>query len=238
MQDQGWPILTGSAVSDAGDINVDGVSDMLIANPYNNEKPIYSIYVVFGDIPPVLINNSFILYRGERMIINFSNLAAFDRNHLNESLIFDLTNLNYGSFENINQPGISILNFTQLQVQNYQIQFIHDGSYNSPFFSTKVRSSGIAWTGPSPAEIIFNSMLIVLANNELSIYQDQTIQMTTENFLAICNNISDPSLTFIITNLTHGFFTINDRMSNLSIISFPQQAIFDKTVAFIHDGSP
>ena len=48
-----------------------------------------------------------------------------------------------------------LVNFTQQQVINGTIQFVHDGTLVAPNYSIIVRSTGIAWMGPSPAQITF-----------------------------------------------------------------------------------
>ncbi len=228
---------TGYAVSNAGDINVDGVSDILIGAPNpqfpNNFPP---VYVIFGDIPPQMVNNNLNLYRSEQILLNTTHLAAFDKNHDNNSLIFVSTNITHGYFEDINQQNIHLFNFTQLQIKNQQIRFVHDGSLDTPAYEITVRSSGIAWTGPSAATIHFNPMPIVLVNNQLVVNQSQTIKITTLNLLATCNISSN--LTFTITNITHGFFSVEDIILHSPVISFSQQAIYAKKVSFTQDGSP
>ena len=46
-------------------------------------------------------------------------------------------------------------NFTQQQIWDQQIQFVHDGSSEAPAYNITVRSEGIAWTGPISANITF-----------------------------------------------------------------------------------
>lgn len=226
----------GNPVSDAGDINADGVSDILIADVfnYNTFTPVF--YVVFGDIPPQLINNSLYVDRCGKVVLTSINLAAFDKNHVNNSLVFIPTNIIHGYFENINQPGVFLANFTQQEVQNHQIQFVNDGNVDSPNYDVTVRSAGIAWTGPSAAQIIFNPMPIILINNKLIINQNQTVQLTTENLLAVCN-LSNVSLEFVITNITHGLFRIEEQIIQSSVVNFSQQLVDLQKISFSHDGS-
>ena len=88
--------------------------------------------MVFGDVPPVLVNNSLSIFSGGVVFFSASNLAAYDRNHDNNTLVFIPTNITHGQFELINNPGIMLDNFTQQQIWDQQIQFVHDGSSEAP----------------------------------------------------------------------------------------------------------
>ncbi len=144
---------SGLSVSGAGDINGDGLSDLLIGAPH---LPGYGgSYVVFGDAPPVLVNNSLTLSSGATITINATYLGATDRNHNNNSLVFIPSGVTHGQFETTSNPGISLVNFTQQQVAGGVIQFVHDGTLVPPGYNITVRSTGIAWTGPLSAQINF-----------------------------------------------------------------------------------
>ncbi|MBS0350630.1 MAG: FG-GAP repeat protein [Proteobacteria bacterium] len=145
---------SGYSICGIGDINGDGLSDLLIGawNYANTGRS----YVVFGDIPPVLVNNSLSLSVGTIIRLNATFLAAYDRNHLNDTLVFFPTNITHGYFESTSQPGIPLTNFTQPQLGNDTIQFVHDGSAFAPSYNMTVRSDGIAWTGPYSANVSFS----------------------------------------------------------------------------------
>ena len=146
--------LSGHSVSAAGDINGDGIVDLLVgASNYSNGTG--RSYVIFGDIPPVLVNNSLSLSVGAAIQLNSTYLAASDRNHNNNTLVFIPTALSHGYFATTSAPNIPIVNFTQQQVTSGSIQFIHDGTLVAPSYNITVRSTGIAWTGPLAAKINF-----------------------------------------------------------------------------------
>ena len=145
---------SGRFVSAVGDINGDGVVDILIGAPYHSSS-IGRSYVIFGDIPPVLVNNSLSLSVGAAIQLNSTYLAAYDRNHNNNTLVFIPTAISHGYFTTISAPNIPLVNFTQQQVVSGSIQFIHDGTLVAPSYNITVRSTGIAWTGPLAAKINF-----------------------------------------------------------------------------------
>ena len=145
---------SGGAVGSAGDLNRDGVDDLLIG-AYRHNSNTGRTYVMFGDAPPVLTRNRLSLSPGEKVLLTPDNLAATDRNHPADSLVFIPGNIQHGRFEAINISGIEALNFTQTQIISGAIQFVHDGSNEPPAYQISVRSAGIAWCAPETALINF-----------------------------------------------------------------------------------
>ena len=154
--------LDGEAIGDysscsastVGDINGDGVVDFFIGadgHAGNTGRG----YVIFGDIPPVLATNSLSLSVGAAIQLNSTYLAAYDRNHNNNTLVFIPDGITHGQFEAVGVPGVALTNFTQQQITSGVIQFVHDGTLVAPNYNITVRSDGIAWTGPQPAKINF-----------------------------------------------------------------------------------
>ncbi len=229
-QDQG-----GWSVSAVGDINGDGCADLIIgARGYPGGSDKGRSYVVFGDIPPVLVNNSLRISSGAMVSLSASDLAAYDRNHDNNTLVFIPTNLTNGQFESVNNPGVRLNNFTQQQIWDDQILFIHDGSSDAPTYNITVRSSGIAWTGPVPANVTLSNF--ILENNQLIINQGQVVTLTSDNMKATYENKIEGDLSFLISSLAHGQFEWINAL-NQPILVFQQQNITDGLVRFIHDNS-
>ncbi len=226
---------SGFSVSAAGDINGDSVDDLLIgARGYPSGSNKGRTYVVFGDVPPVLVNNSLHLYAGEVLQLTTEYLAAYDLNHDNHTLLFVPTAVTHGQFESVNLPGVALDNFTQQAIIDQTIQFIHDGSSEAPAYNITVRSSGIAWTGPYPANITLETLLINA--NQLVINQGQAIIFTANNLQATYQGKVDGSVSFLIANLEHGRFEWTT-IPGQAILTFQQQNITDVMVRFVHDGT-
>ena len=70
-------IAVVTSVGLAGDINGDGVPDLLIgAKNYPGGASKGRTYVVFGDIPPVLVNNQMIINQGQTILVNGNSLIS------------------------------------------------------------------------------------------------------------------------------------------------------------------
>lgn len=118
---------SGSSVSTAGDVNGDGVVDLIIGAPQKYDSDVGISYVVFGDIPPTLVQNCLTLHSGSKVSLNSTFLSAYDRNNNNNTIVFVPTNITHGHFELMSKPGVAVTNFTQSQLVNSNVQFVHDG---------------------------------------------------------------------------------------------------------------
>lgn len=112
---------SGRAVSAAGDINGDGVSDLLIA-AYQADPDGRNLagesYVVFGRIPPpTLLSNQLTLNEGDTFPLSQANLNATDSHYENALLTFDFTDIEYGQFEWVSAPGTSITSIYQQNIR-------------------------------------------------------------------------------------------------------------------------
>jgi hypothetical protein len=246
--------ISGISVSMAGDINNDGVVDLLVgASGYANGTG--RTYVVFGDIPPVLVNNRLSLSGGATTPLSATFLAAIDRNHLNDTLVFYPTNVTHGYFESMSQPGIPLTNFTQPQLQNNTIQFVHDGSVFTPSYNITVRSAGIAWTGPYPANITFvpsttptptptltptvtptptpaSRAPIVLVNNQLTLSNGNQVILSPAQLQATEAGYNNSQLEFLISNIQNGYFTLTGK-NTTRLTAFNQSQIEDGEILFV-----
>ena len=146
---------SGISVSVAGDLNNDGVQDIIIGAPGNGTKS-GKTYVVFGDSPPVLVNNRLNVTQNGLVSLDARSLSAYDLNHANISLFFVPTALVAGYFQAVNNPGVPLANFTQEQITNGTIQFKHDGSATMPSYNITVRTTGFAFVPPQAANISFS----------------------------------------------------------------------------------
>jgi hypothetical protein len=152
---------SGISVARAGDINGDGLSDLIIgahlAGP-GNRTDAGSTYLVFGDSPPVLANNSLTM-TDCTVTLNSTYLGAYDSNHDNSTLTFTASNVINGKFQK-NIGGVitqlTTLTFPQSDITSGYIQFVSTSS-NAPSYSMIVSSSGLAFVPATPATISFTA---------------------------------------------------------------------------------
>jgi len=187
---------------------------------------------------PVLRNNSLTINEGETVIITSAMLSATDVDNDDNLLSFIVSNVQNGQFELVSNPGVAITTFTQRQIINGEIQFVHDGSENVPSYDVMASDGELSCTSGS-AMIIFNNNvndMPVFINNHLNINAGQTIVLSADNLSATDPDNDDTILIFTVNNVQHGQFELFVR-PGMAIMSFTQQQIINGDICFAHDGS-
>ena len=229
---------SGCSAGIAGDVNHDGVVDIIIGAWGASPGGLYQAgktYVIFGDSPPVLVNNHLEITQGQSVVLSPNILSAYDLNHNNNSLLFTPSNITGGSFEMLSAPGIALASFTQAQVTSGAIQFVQDGSAIAPSYNMSVTTSGFAFVPPSPANVSFSlastEPIPILLQNTLTISNGETVTLTSSNLQAT-QGINDSQLVFIVSNVQQGQFF---RMpANITTSNFPQSSIQNGLIEFRH----
>ena len=225
---------SGIAVSGVGDFNGDGVVDLMIGAP-DAVGGCGMNYLVFGDMPPLLINNELLINQNETVLLNTSHLLAIDANHNSDQLFFVISNLSHGQFLRADNLTQSATNFSQQQVMDRQIVFRHDGGIVTPVYKIGINTTGITYIPPQPAAINFDANP-VLVNNTLWINQGEILLLSNQELSALHPGADGSLLVFQITALQQGRFSMVSSPS-LDINSFYQQNITDRQIQFTHDNS-
>jgi hypothetical protein len=111
------------------------------------------------DDNPVLGNNALTITEGGAVLLSGTELSATDAETASGLLTFTITGVTGGQFEEVANPGISITSFTQQQITDGEIQFVHDGGEVAPTYSVTV-SDGALVDGPLAATITFTTTSI------------------------------------------------------------------------------
>jgi hypothetical protein len=104
---------------------------------------------------PLPGSNLFTISNGGTLGIAAANLSATDVDNSPGALVFSLSGITHGRFELTFAPGAAITSFTQQQILNREVRFVHDGSGLAPTFAILV-TDGAAGVGPFAANITFN----------------------------------------------------------------------------------
>ena len=174
----------GASVSNEGDVNGDGVSDIIIGASGSRK-----VYVVFGD-GLTLTNNRLTVSSGATVTLDSNALSAYDLIQDNSALVFTISDVTEGYFQSSSAHGVPIFTFAQQQVNSSEIQFVHDGSAIPPGYNVTVQANSFAFVGPVPANITF--ILPVPTNNPSS----------SPTVTASLSPTSSPTMNFISTSPT------------------------------------
>lgn len=192
------------------------------------------VSIISFNTAPVLNVNSFSLNQGKLTLVTSSNLSATDATGANPNLIFTVSNVKYGRFELVSNPGVGITSFTQGQIQNSAVQFVPDKSTNPPSFSVSV-SNGKATLAPQASTVSFK-LAPVITKNALALNQNEPITITTDHIDAVNSDDNSVTLTFTVSNVQHGQFELIANPGTV-ITSFTRSQIVAGDVRFVPDNS-
>lgn len=194
--------------------------------------------VTFTHLGPSLVNNNLILNQGQEVILTPHHLSAIslDNPISNPNLVFTINPPPlYGRFEYVGSPGVTIIRFTQKDIDEGRVKFISDGSTHVPQYTVTV-SDGGKTTPPSTAAVSFNGAPVIV-KNALKINQGQKYVLTPQDLSAIDPNGAPENLVFTVYGLVqHGHFEFIDA-PGAAITSFTQAQVQSGRVQFVPDGS-
>ncbi len=148
---------SGFSLSAAGDINQDGIADILIGAPQmHGSGQIGRSYLIFGDSAPVLIKNALNIAQNETVVLTGGDLQAEEEDSASTKEIwFNVSQIQHGRFTATNNIDMVFTRFSQSQVNNGAVQFIHDGSVMAPSYQVSADHSGLGFSLPETAAIAF-----------------------------------------------------------------------------------
>jgi hypothetical protein len=187
---------------------------------------------------PILSTNTLTVLTGQSFNLTSTQLHANDPDTPNSGLTFTISAIQFCRFERVTAPGVPITTFTQQEINNSQIRFVHTGSgVSAPAYQVSV-SDGQYSTTPASASINFNGSGFApsLTANKLTISQGGVVILSTNQLNAFDIDTGPTGLTFTASNIRYGSFSIVGNPTN-TITTFTLQSINNGFVQFIHDGS-
>ncbi len=226
----------GDSVSSAGDVNADGVDDLVIGSTQTASGG--AGYIIFGDAIISLLNNQLTIPKGNTVLLNSSDLNATYLTHFswNSNILFTVSGIEHGYFSFVNNSFIAITNFLQQHINHGEVQFTHDDSAFPPSYNIQIGQGLIALT--QPAAITFIHRGATLVNNKFFVNQGQTLTLFSSQLNAkdLDNSNDDPSLIFLASSVQHGYFQQAGN-PGVAITGFVQSQVEVGAIQFVHDGS-
>jgi parallel beta-helix repeat protein len=128
------------------------VSDGTLTSPIATS----TIDVLATNDPPVILTNTLTVSEGGTVVLSSVDINASDPESPSTGLTYTVSTLSGGHFESV-ASGATITSFTQDQVDNGGIRFVHDGGEAAPAYSLTL-SDGAQSVGPSAAVISFTNV--------------------------------------------------------------------------------
>ncbi|TDN96663.1 cadherin-like domain-containing protein [Sunxiuqinia elliptica] len=212
-------------------------------NELTNQTFSISVTAIDDDTPTMVTNNGLTLNEGATKAIPLAELEADDSDTDNTTLTFTLTSApSNGQLEHTDNPGVEILSFTQQQLSDGKIVYIHDGSNTtSDSFTFKVADGTpnelTGQTFSFSVTAIDDDTPTISTNNGLTLNEGATKAIPLTELEANDTDTDNASLTFTLTLApTNGQLEHTDN-PGVEILSFTQQHLIEGKIQYVHDGS-
>ena len=197
--------------------------------------------VVLTDVndSPVISVNQLTLTEGDSVTLTRDNLLAIDEESGAGELTFTVgAAVQGGQFEFADNPGNAITEFTQLDVDNGLVVFVHDDTNTEPAYSLTVTDGSGAANGTSAESAATVSFTVVndppvITAASFTIEEGATVDITPDQLTASDEESDDGSLAYTVDSVANGSFLLDGDGAT----SFTQADIVAGRVAFQHDDS-
>jgi hypothetical protein len=216
-----------SSVDNGGDINGDGLADMIFLQDS-------VVYVLFGT--SIALCNQLTVNQNQFTLLNSRYLYATYKG-ASAAFFFNITAIQNGNFYWVGKIQTPITFFSQQNITDGQVQFRADDSISIPQYNISVILGGQTQGSPIPCNVTYYYSP-ALINNNVVINQGQTILLTQNNFFVTDNNpnVLLQNLIFDFSSVQHGFFSFTTSPQT-TVTQVTQQNITSGVIQFTHDNS-
>jgi VCBS repeat-containing protein len=179
------------------------------------------------------------LNEGGTVTLSTYNLLTNDEDTPATSLVYTVNSISNGRFELALVPGTAITSFTQDDVNNSRVQFVHYGGELAPVASLTV-TDGTTPAGPRSMLVTFtnvNDSPIIATNAGLLLNEGATATISSTKLSVTDADNSAAQLTFTVTAFPARGRLERTSSPGVGISSFTQSEINSGAIRYVHDGS-
>ncbi len=224
---------SGQAVGTAGDFNGDGIADLIVGAP--GISLLGQSYVLFGGGSMITYKQQLPLRSGQTLRLGAQHFNMSDPKAPSDvsSLVYKVKSVTQGRFEFELQPGFPITQFTQADINQNKVQFVHNGSAEPPVYDIQVANN--IYLRDLFSFVHFNAHPIFI-NNSFPIIQGRSL-IVTSDMLAVSDRESPLSYLMIMaSNQRNGRFELLTN-PGVQLNQFNPLNISTGAIKFVPDGS-
>ncbi len=191
-----------------------------------------------NDAPGITVNTGTTILEGASRTITNAMLNSTDLDDAATDLTYTASGINNGHIE-VN--SVIQNTFTQDDIDNNRVVFVHDGSENDGSFNISLADGGEDGSVPDTDTFTLtrtpvNDSPVVTVNNGTTVTEGATIAIGNADLDAVDPDDSDPTLVYTLSVIVNGQVELSTN-PNVPIISFTQDDLDNNRVVFRHDGS-
>ncbi len=202
----------------------------------------FSISISAVDDAPILdTNNTFNINEGATTTLTTATLSTSDSDTADSGITYSLTTLinGGGQLELTTNPGVAIFSFTQDDLVNNRVIFVHDGSENTSGSFDFTISDGTTTSGGTTFSISISAVddaPILNTNVGLTIDEGNTETITTAMLDSSDVDTTDPNIDYTITSSPLDGQLELTTNPGVVITSFTQDDLANNRVVYVHGG--
>lgn len=185
---------------------------------------------------PLLQRNQISLHDGENKLLTVNEVLAYDEESPDSDTFFDVTALQHGQFFYATSPDVAVTRFSQQDINDHLLRFLHDGGLVPPTYNLTVQAGSD--TLPSSAVSVDFTVLNppILLLNSLTLGKGDSVVLVPADLSADDLDTPASGLLISVSDVEHGYFS---RLINPTeaIGNFTQEEINLARIQFTHDGS-
>jgi VCBS repeat-containing protein len=190
------------------------------------------VQILTSNDAPTIVNNSLTITEGDTVVLTSANFSSTDFEQTAAQLRYTISGVSGGQFEYVANQGVAITSFTQAQVNNGLVQFVHDGNEAAPSYHVTV-SDGMASNGPQAATVNFTGAndTPVMNPATFSLPENSTLSTSVGIVTSSDTDAGDSASYSIMSGNTSGAFGVNAGTGEIVVLN-PAALDFETTPTF------